>query len=269
MTGQRSQLINFVSKFLGTVRFGNDQIEKIMGTHALIYVPPTKNDWDIMYQPMFDEYFNPLKRVVSPVPAATAPRHVDPTGTPLSTYFDQDAPSANMSSTKETQSLVISKIKQDEFEGVLKNKASLVAKGFHQEEGIDFEESFPPVARIEAIRIFIANAAHKNMTIYQMDVKTAFLSGKLRKELYKFSKGVVDPTLFAKKEGKDILMIKYALEILKKYGMDSSGPIDTLMVERTKLDEDLQETPVDPTRYRGMIGSLVYLTSSRQKVSLV
>ncbi|GKE63533.1 retrovirus-related pol polyprotein from transposon TNT 1-94, partial [Tanacetum coccineum] len=51
-----------------------------------------------------------------------------------------------------------------------------------QEEGIDFEESFAPVARIEAIRIFIANFAHKNMTIYQMDVKTAFLSGELKEE---------------------------------------------------------------------------------------
>ncbi|GKC96400.1 retrovirus-related pol polyprotein from transposon TNT 1-94, partial [Tanacetum coccineum] len=68
--------------------------------------------------------------------------------------------------------------------GVLKNKARLVAQGFRQEEGINFEESFALVARIEAIRIFIANAAHKNMTIYQMDVKTAFLNGKLKEEFY-------------------------------------------------------------------------------------
>ncbi|GJT78309.1 retrovirus-related pol polyprotein from transposon TNT 1-94 [Tanacetum coccineum] len=70
----------------------------------------------------------------------------------------------------------IYKVKTDEFGGVLKNKAKLVAQGFRQEEGIDFEESFEPVARIEAIRIFVANAAHKNMTIYQMDVKMAFLN---------------------------------------------------------------------------------------------
>ncbi|GKD80293.1 retrovirus-related pol polyprotein from transposon TNT 1-94 [Tanacetum coccineum] len=61
----------------------------------------------------------------------------------------------------------------DEFRGVLKNKARLVAQGFRQEEGIDFEESSAPVSRIEAIRFFIANAAHKNMAIYQMDVKIA------------------------------------------------------------------------------------------------
>ncbi|GJT67281.1 integrase, catalytic region, zinc finger, CCHC-type containing protein [Tanacetum coccineum] len=70
----------------------------------------------------------------------------------------------------------IYKVKLDEHGDVLKNKAWVVAKGYRQEEGIDFEESFAPVARIEAIRIFIANAASKNMTMYQMDVKTAFLN---------------------------------------------------------------------------------------------
>nr|GEV41096.1 retrovirus-related Pol polyprotein from transposon TNT 1-94 [Tanacetum cinerariifolium] len=78
----------------------------------------------------------------------------------------------------------IYKVKLDEYDDVLKNKARLVAKGYRQEEGIDFEESFASVARIEAIRIFIANAASKNMTIYQMDVKTAFLNGKLKEEVY-------------------------------------------------------------------------------------
>ncbi|GJX64959.1 retrovirus-related pol polyprotein from transposon TNT 1-94, partial [Tanacetum coccineum] len=71
----------------------------------------------------------------------------------------------------------IFKVKKDEC-GELKNKARLVAKGYQQEEGIDFEKSFAPVARIEVIRIFIANAATKSMTIYQMDVKTAFLNGE-------------------------------------------------------------------------------------------
>ncbi|GJR22547.1 retrovirus-related pol polyprotein from transposon TNT 1-94 [Tanacetum coccineum] len=74
--------------------------------------------------------------------------------------------------------------KEGSFENSQKLKARLVAKGYRQEEGIDFEESFAPVARIEAIRIFIANAANKNMTIYQMDVKTAFLNGELKEEVY-------------------------------------------------------------------------------------
>ncbi|GKB98979.1 retrovirus-related pol polyprotein from transposon TNT 1-94 [Tanacetum coccineum] len=78
----------------------------------------------------------------------------------------------------------IFKVKIDECGGVLKNMARLVAKGYRQEEGIDFEELFAHVARIEAIRIFIANAANKNMTIYQMNVKTAFLNDELREVVY-------------------------------------------------------------------------------------
>ncbi|GJX96432.1 retrovirus-related pol polyprotein from transposon TNT 1-94 [Tanacetum coccineum] len=77
----------------------------------------------------------------------------------------------------------IYKVKLDELGGILKNKARLVARGYRQEEGIDFEESFAPVARLEAIRIFLAFAAHMNMVIYQMDVKTAFLNGNLREEV--------------------------------------------------------------------------------------
>ncbi|GKF49957.1 retrovirus-related pol polyprotein from transposon TNT 1-94, partial [Tanacetum coccineum] len=87
----------------------------------------------------------------------------------------------------------IYKVKTNESGRVLKNKARLVAQGFRQEEGIDFEESFAPVARIEAIRIFVANAAHKNMIIYQMDVKTDFLNGDLKEEVYVSQpKGFVD-----------------------------------------------------------------------------
>ncbi|GJY01746.1 retrovirus-related pol polyprotein from transposon TNT 1-94 [Tanacetum coccineum] len=85
-------------------------------------------------------------------------------------------------------------IKLDEYGDVLKNKARLVAKGYRQEEGINFEESFAPVARIKAIRIFIANATSKNMTIYQIDVKTAFLNGELKEEVYVSQpEGFVDP----------------------------------------------------------------------------
>ncbi|GKE23268.1 retrovirus-related pol polyprotein from transposon TNT 1-94, partial [Tanacetum coccineum] len=72
----------------------------------------------------------------------------------------------------------------DEFGRVLKNKARLVSQGFRQKEGIDFEESFAPVARIKAIRIYVANAANKNMMIFQMDVKIAFLNSELKEEVY-------------------------------------------------------------------------------------
>nr|GEW56227.1 retrovirus-related Pol polyprotein from transposon TNT 1-94 [Tanacetum cinerariifolium] len=78
----------------------------------------------------------------------------------------------------------IYKVKPDELGGILKNKAQLVARGYRQEEGIDFEESFSPVARLEAIGIFLAYAAHKNMVVYQMDVKIAFQNGNLWEEVY-------------------------------------------------------------------------------------
>ncbi|GJY08639.1 retrovirus-related pol polyprotein from transposon TNT 1-94 [Tanacetum coccineum] len=223
--------------------------------------------------------------------------------------------------------------------------------GLEQEEGIDFEESFAPVARIEAIRIFVGNVVHRNMTIYQMDVKTAFLNGELKKEVcvsqlegfvdqdnlshvYKlkkalyglkqaprawydmlssflilqhFSKGAVDLTLFTRQAGNDLLLVqiyvddiifastntamcnefanqmttkfkmsmiwqmsfflglqisqnprgifinqsKYASEIVKKYDMLTSDSVDIPMVKKSKLDEDLQGTPIDATLYRG------------------
>ncbi|GJY58825.1 retrovirus-related pol polyprotein from transposon TNT 1-94 [Tanacetum coccineum] len=163
---------------------------------------------------------------------------------------------------------------------------------------IDFEESFAPVARIEAIRIFVANSAHKIMTIYQMDVKTALLNGELKEKVYvsqpegfvdqdnpshvyklkkalydlkqaphtwydmlssflisqQFSKGAVGLTLFTRQAGNDLLL---------KYGLLSTDSVDTPMVEKNKLKEDLQGTPVDATHYRSMIGSLMYLTSNR------
>ncbi|GJY52398.1 retrovirus-related pol polyprotein from transposon TNT 1-94, partial [Tanacetum coccineum] len=178
------------------------------------------------------------------------------------------------------------------------DKARLVARGYRQEEGIDFEESFALVARLEAIRIFLAFAAHMNMVVYQMDVKTAFLNGNLREEVYvsqpdgfvdpdkphyvyklkkalyglkqaprawydmlssflvsqDFSKGSVDPTLFIRKEGKELCprgifinQSKYALESLKKYGFASCDLVDTPMVEKSKLDEDKERKAVDPS----------------------
>ncbi|GJS17341.1 retrotransposon protein, putative, ty1-copia subclass [Tanacetum coccineum] len=119
--------------------------------------------------------------------------------------------------------------------GILKNKAQLVACGYRQEEGINFEESFALVARLEAIRIFLAFAAHMNMVVYQMDVKTAFLNGNLREEISQSPRGIF------------INQSKYALESLKKYGFDSCDPVDTPMVEKSKLDEDKEGKAARPT----------------------
>nr|GEV50286.1 uncharacterized mitochondrial protein AtMg00810-like [Tanacetum cinerariifolium] len=161
----------------------------------------------------------------------------------------------------------ISKVKLDELGGILKNKARFVAHGYRQEEGIDFEESFAPVARLEAIRIFLAYAAHKNMVVYQMDVKIAFLNGNLREEVYMSMMGKISFLLGLQisqsPKGIFINQSKYALESLKKYGFESCDPVDTPMVEKSKLDEDKEGKTVDPSHYRGMIGTLLYLTASR------
>ncbi|GJR75234.1 retrovirus-related pol polyprotein from transposon TNT 1-94 [Tanacetum coccineum] len=171
----------------------------------------------------------------------------------------------------------IFKVKLDEYGGVLKNKARLVAKGYRQEEGIDFEESFAPITHIEAIRIFLAYATNKNMVVFQMDVKTEFLNGILKEEVEEItlwfetsSSRILRPVLQIPSQleicqspkGIFINQSKYALEILKKYGFDQCDAIDVPMVGQSKLDKDPNETPIDPTRYRGMVGSLMYLTAS-------
>nr|GEW23179.1 retrovirus-related Pol polyprotein from transposon TNT 1-94 [Tanacetum cinerariifolium] len=146
-------------------------------------IPLNKDDWDHLFQPMFDEYFNPPTIFVSQVLVTAATRAVDLADSPVSTSIDQDAPSTNKVFLIKLK--WIYKVKTDEFGGVLKNKAGLVAQGFRQEEGIDFDESFAPVTRIKAIHIFVANVAHKNMMIFQMDENPSHVY-KLKKALYGF-----------------------------------------------------------------------------------
>nr|GFA65244.1 hypothetical protein [Tanacetum cinerariifolium] len=308
---------------------------------TIILNPPPSVD------PQAPEVIDLIVEVIPPVQAAS-------TESPSSTTVDQDAPSpiphmgndslfgvpipkvtsAQSSSTISPHTIVQfdHQIPQhnskwtkdhpiDNIIGSLKNKARLVALGYRQEERIDFEESFAPVARLESIWIFLAYTAHKNMVVYQMDVKTAFLNGNLREEVYvsqpdgfvdqdnpnhvyklkkvlhglkkaphawydmlssflisqDFSKGSVDPTLFIRRNGNDLLLMsmmgkisfflglqisqspigifinqsKYALESLKKYGFESCDPVDTLMVEKSKLDEDKEGKAVNPSHYRG------------------
>nr|GEW72946.1 retrovirus-related Pol polyprotein from transposon TNT 1-94 [Tanacetum cinerariifolium] len=260
----------------------------------------------------------------------------------------------------------IFKNKHDEENTVIRNETRLVVRGYRQKEGIDFEESFAPVARMEAIWIFLAYAAHKSFTVFQMDLKTAFLHGtlkadvyvcqpegfidadhpshvyKLKKAIYAlkqaprawhdelstfllqnlFFKGTIDPMLFIRRFDDDILVVQvyvddiifgstnprytqllydliksrfemsmtrvvtfflgsqvnqspcgifinqsnYVLEILKKYRMETCDLIGTPVEIKDKLDLDLNETLVNATKYRSMIGALMYLTSSRPNV---
>ncbi|GJU28036.1 retrovirus-related pol polyprotein from transposon TNT 1-94 [Tanacetum coccineum] len=263
------------------------------------FLPPSRHEWDLVFQPVFVEFFFPPASVASPVHVEEAPAPVESTGSPYSTTINQDAPSPNLGkwtkdhllqniigdpsrpvSTRlqlheqalfcyydafltsvepktykdaqthscwieamqeelnefehlEVWELVprldkvmvitlkwIYKVKLDEFEGILKNKARLVARGYRQEEGIDFEESFAPVVKLEAVRIFLAFAAHMNMIIYQMDVKTAFLNGILREEVY-----VSQPDEFVDPNNPNyVYRLKKALYGLKHAPIDSTIP---------------------------------------------
>nr|GEW68078.1 Gag-Pol polyprotein [Tanacetum cinerariifolium] len=154
------------------------------------------------------------------------------------------------------------KNKHDEEKTVIQNKSRLVVRGYRQEEGIDFDKSFASVARMEAIRIFLAYASHKSFFMFQMDVKTAFLHGSLKEDVYVCQpEGTIDLTLFIRSLADDILVVQsnYVLEILKKYGMESCDPIGTPMEIKDKLDLDQNETPVDATKYRSMIGRIANL----------
>nr|GEX49652.1 hypothetical protein [Tanacetum cinerariifolium] len=190
----------------------------------------------------------------------------------------------------------IYKVKLDELGGILKNKARLVA-----------------VYQMEVKMTFLNDILREEVYVSQpdgfVDQDNPNYVYKLKKALYglkqaphawydllskfllsqEFSIGTVDPTLFIKRQGKDILLMsmmgkisfflglqisqsprgiflnqsKYALESLKKYGMESSDPVDTPIVEKSKLDEDPQGKAVDPTHYREMVGTLMYLTANR------
>nr|GEW29802.1 retrovirus-related Pol polyprotein from transposon TNT 1-94 [Tanacetum cinerariifolium] len=147
----------------------------------------------------------------------------------------------------------IYKVKLDELGGILKNKARLVARGYHQEERINFEESFALVARLDVIRIFLAFSAHMNMIFYKMDVKMTFLKDILREEVY-----VSQPDRFVDKDNPNhVYKLKKALYGLKHVHR-TCDPVDTPMVEKSKLDEDPQGKAVDRTHYNGMVGTLIF-----------
>ncbi|GKC09950.1 copia protein [Tanacetum coccineum] len=132
-----------------------------------------------------------------------------------------------------------------------------------EEEGTDFEESFAPVARLEAVQMCVAYTAYKNFTVFQIDVKTAFLNGPLKEEVYiSQPDGIVDPdfpdhvyklneSLYGLKHAPRACQLKYIIELLKKHGMDECDSISTPMAT-IRLDADLQGTLTDQTRYRSM-----------------
>nr|GEV39435.1 ribonuclease H-like domain-containing protein [Tanacetum cinerariifolium] len=142
----------------------------------------------------------------------------------------------------------VSKNKTDADNTVIRNKSCLVAKGYGQDEGIDFEESFAPVAKLEAVRIFVAYALYG---LKQAPRACSFSDFK-----------------FINLLGVSLYVNQYTMDILTKHGMEKCNTVSTPMAT-TKLDADLQGTPVDQTKYRSMIKGLMYLTASRPDIAFV
>nr|GEU67440.1 ribonuclease H-like domain-containing protein [Tanacetum cinerariifolium] len=167
----------------------------------------TSNELDLLFSPMFDEFLNGSSKVVSmssAVSAADTPNQHQHHTTPLNNHTTP-APTCQIPTIAPT--VISSKninqaetyvendqVADDEFINIFSTPVQDQGKTSSRHEGVDFEESFAPVARLEAVRLFIAYAAHKSFTIYQMDVKTAFLYGPLKEEVYvNQPDGFVDP----------------------------------------------------------------------------
>nr|GEX39238.1 hypothetical protein [Tanacetum cinerariifolium] len=168
--------------------------------------------------------------------------------------------------------------KMDERGIVIGNKAKFVAQGHTQEEGIEYDEVFAPVARVEAIRLFLAYASFKDFVVYQMDVNSAFLYRKIKKEVYVCQPlGFKDPdfpdkvynvekALYGLHQASRACQDKYVNEILTNFGFSDVKTTRTPMeTHKTFLKEEKGED-VDEHLYRSMIGSLIYLTSLRPDI---
>nr|GEU82694.1 hypothetical protein [Tanacetum cinerariifolium] len=267
------------------------------------YVPPSRNDWDLLFQPMFDELLNPSSSVDHQAIEVIAP--IADEALNQSCWIEAMQEELNEFERLEVWELVprpdkvmvitlkwIYKVKLDELGGILKNKARLVAQGYCQEEGIDFEESFAPVARLEAIWIFLTYAAHTIMVVYQMDVKTVFLNGNIREavyvnqpdwfvdqdnpnHVYKLKKALYglkqasrawngNNLLLVQIYVDDIIFVASTLELCDLFANLMCSKLDTPMVEKSKLDEDKEGKAIDPSHYHGMIGTLLYLTAIKR-----
>ncbi|GJZ79752.1 retrovirus-related pol polyprotein from transposon TNT 1-94 [Tanacetum coccineum] len=206
-----------------------------------------QQELDLLFGPLYDEFFiagtSSVNKSSSPTENSkqqdTPPTMNIQSSTVATTLTNVNAEENNDNQAVDThvqQDELINHFctsnKKDEDQTIIRNKARLVAKGYAQEEGIDFEESFALVARLEAVRIFVAYVAHKYFPIYQMDVKTTFLNGPLKEEVY----------------------------------VGQLDGVGTPMATKPKLDADLSGKLMDQTNYPSMIGSLMYLTSSRPDI---
>nr|GEW54560.1 hypothetical protein [Tanacetum cinerariifolium] len=335
MTRDRSRLMNFVKKFIGTVRFGNDHFGAIMG-----YGDYVIGD-SVISRPIFDEYMEPphVERPVLPAqvvqallnsaaePSYMQDHTVAPVdNTPFVNVFalephSEASTSGDLSSTESPYlatdalwclySSVLSKVEPKNFKSAITEDCWFQAMQdeIHEFDRLQVWELVPQPDCVMIITLkwiykvkldeygdVLKNKARKNMTIYQMDVKTEFLNGELKEVYISQPEGFVDPdhpthvyrlkkALYGLKQaprawydtlsrflldnnfskglqvsqspgGIFINQSKFALELLKNFGRDSCDSIDTPMVDRLKLDEDLLGIPVDQTRFRNKMADV-------------
>nr|GEU33202.1 retrovirus-related Pol polyprotein from transposon TNT 1-94 [Tanacetum cinerariifolium] len=292
MTGNLNLLINLVWKFLGTVRLGNDHVAAILGFDDIqwgnilitsVYfveglgLPKFKYHKEHLCPSCEQGKRKRASHPPKPVPNSRQSLHLlhmDLCGPMrIASINGKQALYYPKNDREEIRKLGAKvKKKNDEENTVIRNKSRLVVRGYRQEEGLDFEESFASVARMEAIRIVLAYAAHKLFTVFQMDVKTAFLHGSLKEDVY-----VCQPEGFIDADHPShVYKLKKALYGLKKAPRAWHFDDDILVIKcdlvgtpmeiKDKLDIDQNWTPVDATEYRSMIGALTYLTSSRPDI---
>nr|GEU61337.1 hypothetical protein [Tanacetum cinerariifolium] len=250
----------------------------------------SKKDLEDLFRNFYDEYFDSLKIMKSSTTNIETSINEDSISNNMIPNVDEASTSYNVFNERledayfdatealrdadwvsamqdELDQYARLKNKKDERSLVIQNKARLVAVGYSQQEGIDYNETFAPVARIEAIRLFLAYAAHKDFTVFQMDVKTSFLNGILKEELY-----VGQPSGFVSKQYLDRV---YALD-KALYGLKQAPPawydvlsqflidngfqkVPTPMVAQAKLKLDLVGKLVNHTYYRTVKRIFCYL----------
>nr|GEU82745.1 retrotransposon protein, putative, unclassified [Tanacetum cinerariifolium] len=233
------------------------------------------NEMDFLYSLMFEEYFTRSTTVMSKsfvvtIDDASDKRQQQNTAPSTSTTVVANTSPLNIQSSRETTtqaptSTATKNINQVGIQAEIHVENAQVVKDefiniFSTPEGINFKESFAPVARLEAVSLLIVYAAHKSFHIYQMDVKTTFLNGPLKKEVY-----VNQPDEFVDLHHPDkVYQLKKAL-----YGLNQAPKacIGTPMATKP-LDADLSETPINQTKYHSMVGALMYLTASRPDIIL-
>ncbi|GJR74925.1 ribonuclease H-like domain-containing protein [Tanacetum coccineum] len=161
--------------------------------------------------------------------------------------------------------------KKDERGIVIRNKARLVTQGYTQEEGIDYDEVFAPVARIVAIKLFLAYASFMGFIVYQIDVKSVFLYSIIEEEMSSMREltFLLGLQVKQKDDGIFISQDKCVADILKKFDFSSVKTASTPLETNKALIKDEEAKDVDVHLYRSMIGSLMYLTASRPDIMFV